>query len=365
MTRAITWAVVGLCACASAVSAVPTKPADGRPPKIIIDTDFNTIGDDGQTLAMAAQLHKSNVVEILGLTLVTGNHWLAQGVSDCLKAVERLGIEKDVGVYVGANEPFLHTYAAYQLEKQRFGNGSLYVGAYTAPPPKPEEVVAPPDGFATHTTPRQQGAAQFIIDTLHKYPNEVTILAIAPLTNLALALRLDPTIAPLLRGIVFMGGNLYTPGNSYRGAGETNWWLDPESARVVLRAPIPNKVHHTLDLTNTVRIENATYDRISTHEPATAVTTLFRDHGERWHYAYDAVALASLVDPTLRRDVRELYVDVSCEFDETYGKGLVWTEDPYPGTGLTTASSAVFSVDNERFLELYVDLLTRPIVVSS
>ncbi|KAK8047863.1 hypothetical protein PG996_015927 [Apiospora saccharicola] len=58
-----------------------------------------------------------------------------------------------------------------------------------------------------------------------------------------------------------------------------------------------------------------------------------------------------------------LHVDISCDADdESYGKGLVWTEDPYPGTGLTTAASVVFSVDNDRFFETYADLLTRPTV---
>ncbi|KAK8076316.1 hypothetical protein PG994_003588 [Apiospora phragmitis] len=135
MKRTISWVIVQLCAFATAVSSVSTKPAPRGTHKIIIDTDFNTIGDDGQVLAMAAQLHKSKVVDILGVTVVTGNQWLAQGVSDALKAVERLGIEQDVGVYAGAHEPFLHTYAAHQLEKQRFGNGTQYVGAYGTPPP--------------------------------------------------------------------------------------------------------------------------------------------------------------------------------------------------------------------------------------
>lgn len=359
------WAVWGLCTLAAVVLAAPTEPtAPAAPQKIIIDTDFNTIGDDGQVLAMAAQLHKSKALEILGLTTVTGNQWLAQGVSDGLKAVERLGIEKDVGIYIGANEPLLHTYAAHQLEAKRFGNGTLYVGAYGSPPPGPEaKLVAPPDGFATHTTPRPQGAVQFILDTVHRYPHEVTILAIGPLTNLALALRLDPSIAPLIKGIYHMGGQLYAAGNSYNGAGETNWWMDPEAARVVLRAPVP-KMLYPLDLTNTVRISNETYDAIGNHEPATAITTLMRGI-QHWAYAYDAIALASLVDPSLNREVRELYVDISCNADdESYGKGLAWTEDPYPGTGLATAASVVFSIDNDRFFETYVDLLMRPILPS-
>jgi hypothetical protein len=63
------------------------------PQKIIIDTDFNTIGDDGQVLVMAAQLQAAGALDILGLTVLTGNAWRDQEISDALKAVERLGIE--------------------------------------------------------------------------------------------------------------------------------------------------------------------------------------------------------------------------------------------------------------------------------
>ncbi|KAI1841513.1 hypothetical protein JX266_012265 [Neoarthrinium moseri] len=333
----------------------------GQPGKVIIDTDFNTIGDDGQTLAMAAQLHASKEIELVGLTITIGNQYQAQGLSDCLKAVERLGIEFQIGVYAGAQVPFLHTYAAFQLEQSLFGNATQYVGAYTST--DSGQLVAPPDGFATHTVPQNQRAVDFIIETVHHYPNQVTILAIGPLTNIALAMRQDPTIVPLIKQIVIMGGQLYVPGNSYIGAGETNWWLDAESARVILRAEVPRKII-PLDLTDTVNISNDTYDLIANHEPATPITDLFKDI-ERWPYVYDTVALASLVDPTLDLDERILYVDVECGFNEAYGRGLVWSEDPYPGTNVTQLSSVIFKIDNSRFFDLYVDLLTRPVPIKS
>lgn len=340
--------------------SVAARPADGsNPPKVIFDTDFNTIGDDGQCLAMAAQLHASKVIEILGMTIVAGNQYLPQEVSDALKAVERLGLENTIGVYAGASTPFLHDYASYQLEKRLFGNATAYSAAYTSPPT--EELVAPPDGFATHTLPQSQHAVDFIIDSIHHYPNEVALLAIGPLTNIALAIRKDPTIVPLIKEVVIMGGQLYVPGNAYLGAGETNWWFDPESARVVLRANVSRKII-PLDATDTVTISNETYDAIANHQPETAITTLFKGI-ERWPYVYDTVALASWLDPSLDRDMRELYVDVSCDFDEVYGKGIVWGEDPYPGLGVETRSDVVFGIDNVRFFELYVDLLTRPVPV--
>src|SRR5271165_3006546 len=123
------------------------------PPKVIIDTDFNTISDDGQVAVMAAQLYAQGTIDLLGFTIASGNQWRVQEVSDCLKAVERLGIEDLVRVHVGSQYPFLHDYKDYLYEEQLFGPPIDYVGAYASPQPSPNQIVPPPDGFATHTKP--------------------------------------------------------------------------------------------------------------------------------------------------------------------------------------------------------------------
>jgi purine nucleosidase len=169
-----------------------------QPPKVIVDTDFNAIGDDGQVGAMAAQLYAQGVIDLLGFTIPSGNQWRDQEVSDCLKAIERMGIENRVKVYIGSQSPLVHDYQAYLYEEQLFGTAIDYVGAYTAPRPDPNHLVAPPDGFATHTRPAKEDAIDFIIQSIHRYPNEVSILAIGPLTNIAIAVRKDPSIIPLL-----------------------------------------------------------------------------------------------------------------------------------------------------------------------
>lgn len=344
--------------CLIAIVASYVTHSNSTRPKVILDTDFNTIGDDGQALAMAAQLHARRKIDLLGLTIVTGNQWLDQGVSDALKGVERVGLENDVGVYVGAESPLLHDYKSFQLEELLFGNATMYIGAYKS---TPQELVEPADGFATHTIPQRQHAVDFIIETVHRYPGQVTLLAIGPLTNIALAIRMDPSIVPLIKQIVIMGGQIYDSGNSYIGAGETNWWFDPESARIVLRAAVDRKII-PLDVTNTVVMTEELYDLIAEYQPPTAITALYAGI-ERWSYVYDTVALASLYDPTFVTEVRELYVDVSCDFDANYGKSLVWEQDPYPGLQVETTSSVVFKIDNDRFFDLYVELLTSPVPV--
>lgn len=83
-------------------------------------------------------------------------------------------------------------------------SSETYGGA--APFSAPEtDLVPPPDGFAQHTKPAHEDAVDFMIETIHRYPHEVTILEIAPPTNLALAIRKDPTIVPLIKQIITMG----------------------------------------------------------------------------------------------------------------------------------------------------------------
>jgi inosine-uridine nucleoside N-ribohydrolase len=342
------------------------------PPKVILDTDFNTISDDGQALAMLAQLDAAGKLDLLGMTVATGNAWLGQETSDALKAVERLGIEHSVGVYVGAKYPLLHDYNSYLYEVATLGAPIDYVGAYASPPPASwSDIIPPPDGFATHTLPKRLHAIDFMIEQIHRYPHEVSILEIAPPTNLAMAIRKDPTIVPLIKQIVTMAGQIYVSGNAYNDVAEFNWWMDPEAVQIVLRAAIP-KVILPLDLTNTVPLTKPVYEQIANHQPATPITTLFADAYAPFFgsspppyplYIWDTTALGYLVDPTFATDVRELWVDMSTTFDRNYGKSIVYTSNPYPSFPLLQASKVVFGFDNPRFYAFYVDLLTRPVPV--
>jgi purine nucleosidase len=85
-------------------SILTTDPLAAAP-KAIIDSDFNTMGDDGQLFAMTKQLMGEGKVSLPGLCVVTGNDWLTQEQADALKAVERMGVQGVVGVYVGADYP--------------------------------------------------------------------------------------------------------------------------------------------------------------------------------------------------------------------------------------------------------------------
>jgi inosine-uridine nucleoside N-ribohydrolase len=330
--------------------------------KVILDTDFTTTGDDGMVGIMAAQLHAQGTIELLGITVVAGNEWLPQEVAEALRAVERLGIADTVGVYAGARYPLVHDYRGMAQEKALWGVGGSW---YRRPEPAEGALVAPLDGFAATARVQSQHAVSFIVDTVKKYPRQVTLLAIGPLTNLALAVRMHPEIVPLIKRIVYMAGAFEVPGNTTPAA-EMNVWYDPEAARIVAREPI-DQAFIPLDVTNTVPLDKALFDRI-TSKPESITARLFKRSGfaralERnpsaTTYVYDTLALAYLVDPTYATDVAQLWVDVDITWGPSYGRTLGYREAP--PAGVLQKAKVVRRFDNARFYELFADLMTRPV----
>jgi inosine-uridine nucleoside N-ribohydrolase len=333
--------------------------------KVILDSDYTTIGDDGQVGIMAAQLHAAGVIDLLGITVVAGNDWLPQEVADALKAVERLGIADTVGVYAGARYPLVHDRKHLELEKALWGVGGSW---YRKPQEPPDaKLEAPIDGPATIARVRPQHAVNFIIDTVRKYPHEVTLLVIGPMTNIALAVRMAPDIVPLIKRIVYMAGAFEVPGNTTPAA-EMNVWYDPEAARIVVREPIP-QAFIPLDVTDTVPLTKSTFDRV-TADQESIVTKLFKSSAFARRLAndpaatahiYDTLALAYLVDPTFATDVVVKWVDVDINWGPSYGRTLGYNESP--PAGVLQKAHMVRRFDNTRFLEWYVDLLTRKVPV--
>jgi inosine-uridine nucleoside N-ribohydrolase len=351
---------------AAGLATVIALPGTQTPPreKVIVDTDFTTTGDDGMVGIMAAQLHAQGAIELLGITVVAGNEWLAQEVADALRAVERLGIAGTVGVYAGARYPLVHDYRNVSQERALWGVGGSW---YKHPEPADGELVAPLDGFATTARVRPQHAVTFIVDTVKKYPRQVTLLTIGPLTNIALAIRMHPEIVPLIKRIVYMAGAFEVPGNTTPAA-EMNVWYDPEAARIVAREPI-DQTFIPLDVTNTVPLDKALFDRI-TRNPESITTKLLKQSAfgralERnpaaTSYIYDTLALAYLVDQTYATDVAEMWVDVDVTWGPSYGRTLGYVEPR--AANLLQKVKVVRRFDNDRFFRLYVDLMSRPVPV--
>jgi purine nucleosidase len=150
---------------------------------------------------------------------------------------------------------------------------------------------------------------------------------------MALAIRKDPTIVPLIKQIVTMAGQIFVPGNAYLDNAEFNWWFDPDATQVVLRASVPHFII-PLDCTNNVPLTQAVFNQIATHQPQTIITKLFTQaFGPTigpWTFIFDTNALAFFVHPEFATVKKGMWVDMHNTFDANYGKSIPYTSDPFP-----------------------------------
>src|SRR3974390_1021099 len=159
--------------------------------KIIIDQDAaGPGGSDQQALLVLIQ---SPQTQVLGITVVTGDMWLQEEVAHTLRMLELIG-RTDIPVCRGAEYPLVRRKDETELWEQRYGS-VVWLGAWT---PKyyhaHDDLGSMPEGKPT-TKPADEDAAHFLVRMVHKYPHEITIYEGGPMTNLALALAIDPEFA--------------------------------------------------------------------------------------------------------------------------------------------------------------------------
>src|SRR6202166_971727 len=172
--------------------------------KIIIDQDAaGPGGTDQQSILLLVQ---SPQTEVLGITVVTGDAWLTEEVAHTLRMLELIG-SPDIPVVRGAEYPLVRTKEETEQWEQHYGSVA-WLGAWT---PRvyhvPRELAAMPEGKPT-TKAADEDAAHFLVRVVRRYPHEVTIYEGGPMTNLALALSIDPEFASLAKELVFMGASL-------------------------------------------------------------------------------------------------------------------------------------------------------------
>ena len=231
--------------------------AAGQKEKVILDTDMVEMFDDGVALLMLA---KPSRVDLLGVTCVTGNSWMQEGVAYSLRQMELAGL-KHILVHEGMRYPIRpNRHRLFALERRQFGMGhDAWLGSLNLPEPASWEAAYRKlykDEPALR--PAAQHAVNFIIDTVRANPNEVTIAAIGPCSNLAAAIRMAPDIIPLIKRVIYMGGSFFQQGNVTPSA-EFNWWIDPEAAQIMVRAPIREQIVFGLDVCEKVVFRKAHY----------------------------------------------------------------------------------------------------------
>ncbi len=333
----------------------------GKGEKVILDTDFGQLNDDSQVLYMLTQ----SKAKVLGVTTVSGNTWAQEGTAYALRQLERVN-RTDIPVIQGLIDPL---FGSRQETAGAWGPlyGSRgYTGAWGRTQPVDYRHVTGVYQGSPTTWAQAGSAPDFIVKQVQKNPGEVTIIAIGPLTNIAIAIKNHPEIVPLVKQIIYMGGAFDVPGNDAAPASEFNIWFDPDSARIAFAAPWKKQIIVPLDVTDTVQYGIAQYNRIVAGADTT-ITKHFKDsHGPRFASnpnrlsdMWDTLTVAIMFDPTLVTQSVERTVTVDTMFGLNYGRTLGYPASTSPA-GLQKAT-IIQRLDNARFYDLFVGLLSAPL----
>jgi len=350
----------------------PTYAADGGARrKVIIDQDaFGPAGSNMQAILMLLQ---AKDVEVLGITIPTGDGWRDEEVRDTLLLLE-IAKRTDIPVYPGAVFPLVNTPALVKRWEALYGK-LFYDGAWTEKWPEEGAVrrtpyhadpyFVPPSPVGTpKLKPAQGTAAEFLSRKVHEFPGQVTIIACGPLTNLALAARLDPQFASLAKELVVMGGsfNPTSSGNAFAAEyantprREFNLRFDPEASHIVLHEPWKKITQVPIDPTTKTFFKPEYIREVATGKaPFDNYLGKFGQSFPMW----DELAVGVWLDPSIVTRKETLMVDVSTVFGPNYGDTLSWTGVEAPGVG-ERAVEVVFDVNVPKFERMALDLLMAP-----
>lgn len=335
---------------------------------VLVDEDGAGPGGTDQMAILA--LLQAPDVQVLGITMVTGDQWRDEETLHTLRMLELTG-HANVPVARGAVFPLVRNRQETRLAAQLYGMPG-WLGAWGGhtvtsasgetvelPAHGPYDIPAMPEGRPT-LKPIDEDAAHFLIRQEHAHPHQVTIYAGGPLTNIALALSLDPEFAALSQGIVIMGASLNPQTSDPEFASdprhEFNLWFDPEAAHIVLRAAWPRIDITTVDVSLKAPLTPALLHRI-----AKADTPAAR-YIARWSpprsYMWDELAACAWLDPSIVTREQTLYMDVDLSRGANYGNTLTWTETTKPSTGVRQVH-AQLDLDRGKFQKLFISLMTK------
>lgn len=276
--------------------------------RILLNTD--TAGDD--TIAIMMALRASNA-RLEAVTINCGNINFDQQVENALYTIQVGGMGGKVPVYPGARHPLFRDWQTVEDIHGRDGMGNSYF-------PRARQ------------RPEGKHAVDAIIDLVNSDPGEITLVEIAPMTNLALAIRKDPTIVKKVRRLYIMGGT-----NQYLGnvtpAAEFNIWVDPEAARIVFHSGMPITMVGWEICMRHGLIGPKEYEAIEamgTKEARffVAVNRQVRkfmkaERGIDGTTCPDSITMSIVLNPKVATDVRRKFVDVETEGEVSRGATFV------------------------------------------
>ncbi len=344
---------------------LPSFLTRAAPLKVILDQDAALSSSTSNMQALLMFVLSDNV-DVMGITITSGDRWMPVNVQHTLRMLE-IAERPDIPVIPGALHPLVNSESRTEVWEELYGE-LFYKGAWNKELPSGVTVERPayhspdiiPDLAEGNPTilAAEDIAASFMVRMARKYPGEITFFAAGPLTNLALAVRLDPEFPKLAKQLVIMGGSFapraydseFAMEFAHNPRKEFNWRWDPEAAHIVLTGEWPRIQLYPIDPTTNSLYQDWMKEEIAQSD--SPVADYIGEFGMTQFPLWDEGAAASILNPKLVTRMETLLVDCDTTFGPSYGDTLSWPVDHGPGMGERTVD-VVFEM-NGPALEKYV-----------
>jgi len=327
--------------------------------KVLLDTDMVESFDDGVAMILLAN---APGIDLVGVTVVTGNSWATGGLAYTIKQLEIEG-KTDIPVALGFEYPLRPgRHAGIAEERKLFGMGhDDWMGSFGVE--KPESWQAEYEklyGGTPTMVPDKRHAVDFIIDTVRANPGEITIAAIGPCTNLAVAVRKAPDIVPLIKRVMYMGGSFYQQGNVTPTA-EFNWWFDPEAAKIALQTPFKEQIIVGLEVCEKVIFRRPHYDRLvqtlgqsgqAKILRSSFIGKMFEENEAFTFFIWDVIVSAIIIDMSIVTEEVTAFVDVNDQFGLSYGQSIAY---PKQGSHGSRQARIILDIDQDKLWDMIND----------
>jgi purine nucleosidase len=330
--------------------------------KRMVIADQDAAGPGGSDMMSLLVFLQAPNVDLLGITVVTGDGWRDAEVMHTLRLVESVG-RTDVKVYSGAAFPLVRTQESTRLAAQLYGKAT-YMGAWSEGRKGAWNDVSDLREGPPHIKAADEDAAHFMVRMVREHPHQVTIYGAGPLTNIAMAIRLDPEFPQLAQELVLMGGsvNPTTDAKEWVNAPrhEFNFWFDPEASSIVLRAPWPKISITTIDASLKTHFSPEMLTELSKSDsPAAKYIVRFARAGGPAGYLWDELAADTWLNPAVTTKERNQYIDVSTMQGPSYGDVLLYEDNDKPATTLQRAHIQM-DVNADRLSQDLIKLFSAP-----